>query len=172
MYASSDEAVAENRLDYLHATTKIVLTADVQRLSFGGKTYEDLKKGTVLNVWNWVAEVLVSKGYAEHAPRPSLANQLMQVEWREKNNPADLQPLPKHFYAEVSSNIVADDYAAKKFMDIVTMRMMKIVSIAAKRLEGEIVRKMTPEEEVLYRNVFRVVDDWVRAVLSGRGGVA
>jgi DNA replication initiation complex subunit (GINS family) len=38
--------------------------------------------------------------------------------------------------------------------------MMKIVALAAKRLDGEVVRKLTPEEEALYREVYTTVDKW------------
>ncbi|MDW8083873.1 MAG: hypothetical protein RMI49_01545 [Candidatus Caldarchaeum sp.] len=170
MFRAFAEVIDENRLDYLHSTTKIVLTTDIPRLCFGGKSYEDLKKGVVLNVWNWVADILVSKGYAEHVSKPTVASQLVQTEWREKNNPAELQSIPKHFYVEVSKTAAYDDNVRKRFLDIVTMRMTKIVSIAAKRLEGDIVRRMTPEEENLYRRVFRIVDEWVNAVLSRGDG--
>jgi DNA replication initiation complex subunit (GINS family) len=77
--------------------------------------------------------------------------------------------LQKHFYVESLREGVRDDYVEKKLRDIVTMRLMKIVSIAAKRLDGEIVRRMTPEEEALYRAVYRVVDEWLRAIGSGDG---
>ncbi|MEM2652590.1 MAG: hypothetical protein QXU87_11030, partial [Candidatus Caldarchaeum sp.] len=52
--------VSETRLEYLHSNVKIVLTTDVSKLSYAGKTVEDLKKGSVVNVWQWVADVLVS----------------------------------------------------------------------------------------------------------------
>jgi DNA replication initiation complex subunit (GINS family) len=50
--------------------------------------------------------------------------------------------------------------AAKRLADILTIRMMKIVALAAKRLDGEVVRKLTPEEEALYREVYTTVDKW------------
>lgn len=169
MIRSAGDVVDENRLDYLHSMTKIILTVDLPRLNFGGKTYENLQKGNVLNVWHWVAETLVSNGYAEYASKPSLANQLMQVEWREKNNPLELQPLPKHFYPETSEAVVLDEYLEKKLHDIITMRMMKIVSLAAKRLDGDIAPRTTPEEEFLYRKVFNIVDEWMKTVSPKRG---
>ncbi len=163
------QVVEENRIENLHSVVKVVLTVDVPRLSYAGRTFEELKKGTVLNVWKWVADVLVSRRCAEYVAKQSLANQLLQIEWREKNNPGELQPLQKHFYVESLREGVRDDYVEKKLRDIVTMRLMKIVSIAAKRLDGEIVRRMTPEEEALYRAVYRVVDEWLRAIGSGDG---
>ncbi|MEM0440839.1 MAG: hypothetical protein QXF45_04625 [Candidatus Caldarchaeum sp.] len=162
------EIFEENALDYLHSVSKIVLTTEIPTLSFAGKNFEDLKRGVVLNVWNWVADVLVSHGFAEYVSKPSLSTQLMQVEWREKTNPSDLQPLPKHFYAEMSRS-ADDEYIQKRLLDVATMRMMKVMMLAAKRLEGDVLRKLTPEEEALYRLVFKVVDEWMRAVGSKKG---
>lgn len=162
------EIFDENVLDYLHSFSKIVLTSDIPALDFGGKTFEDLKKGVVISVWNWVADVLVSSGYAEYVSKPPLSNQLMQFEWREKTNPSDLQPLPKHFYAEVSRDI-RDELVQKRLLDVATMRMMKVIALAAKRLEGDVLRRLTPEEETLYRRVFQVVDEWMQAVGSKKG---
>ncbi|MEM4274253.1 MAG: hypothetical protein QW420_07855 [Candidatus Caldarchaeum sp.] len=170
MFTGLRDVVEENRVENLHSMVKVMLTVDVPRLSYAGRSLEDLKKGTVLNVWRWVADVLVARRCAEYVSKQSLANQLLQIEWREKNNPGELQPLQKHFYVELLREGVQDDYVVKKLRDILTMRMMKIVSIAAKRLDGEIVRRMTPEEEALYKAVYRVVDEWLKAIGSGEGG--
>lgn len=169
MYRSMDDVVEENRLDYSHSIVKVVLTADVPKLGFGGKSFDDLRKGVVLNVWSWVADVLVSKGFAEYVTKPPVATTLMQMEWRERNNPGELQPVSKHFYAEFSKEVERDDYVGKKFLDIVTLRMMKVVNLAAKRLDGEVVRRMTPEEEALYKRVYVAVDEWLKAVTGRKG---
>ncbi|MEM4302794.1 MAG: hypothetical protein QW470_00165 [Candidatus Caldarchaeum sp.] len=165
-----ERVVHEIRLEYLHTPVKIMITADVAKLSYAGKTVEDLKKGTVVNVWQWVAEVIVSMGYAEYVSKPLTATQLMQLEWREKNNPADIQPLDKHFYIEWTKEAEKGDRdVVRRLADIITMRMMKIIGLAAKRLDGDIVKKLTPEEEVLYRRVYSIVERWIK-VMTPKGG--
>ncbi|MCS6769631.1 MAG: DNA replication complex GINS family protein [Candidatus Caldarchaeum sp.] len=164
------EVIDENLLEYMHVGVKVVLNSNVQRLTYAGKTVEDLKPGSVVNLWRWVADVLVSAGYAEYASKPSTSSQLMQVEWREKNNPSDLQALPRHFYLDwLREAEKGDKEVARRLTDIMTMRLMKIVALAAKRLDGEIVKKLTPEEEALYRSVFKMVDEWVSRMFSKRG---
>lgn len=163
--------IEDSLLEYLHTPVKVVLTSELNRLAYAGKTVEDLKAGSVVSVWRWVAEVLVSSGCAEYVSKPTPSSQLMQVEWREKNNPTDLQPLAKHFYFEWMKEAERGDRdVARRLTDVMTMRVSKIVALAAKRLDGEIVKKLTPEEEVLYRNVYRIVDEWVGRMTADKGG--
>jgi len=158
------EVAEETRLEYMNNSVKVVLTTDVPKFTVAGKTYENLSKGAVINVKQWVADVLVSAGLADYVARTYNVNQLMQVEWREKNNPSDLQPLPRYFYVEwARAANEGDKELAKRLKDILTMRLMKIVSLAAKRLDGEVVKKMTPEETALHNAVYKIVDRWTRS---------
>ena len=151
----------ENRLEYLHTVVKVVLTADLPKLVVGGRVIEETRKGSVLNIWLWAADLLVKMGLAEYVSKPPSTTLLMQLEWKEKNNPSEIQPLPRHFYVEWAREVEkGDTEVAKRLADILTMRIMKIVSLAAKRLDGEVVRKLTPEEEALYREIYTTVEKW------------
>ncbi len=164
------EAIDENLLEYLHTPVKIVVTKDIPRINYAGKTIDDLKKGSVINVWQWVADVLISMGCAEYVSKPLTTTQLMQLEWKEKNNPGDIQPIPKFFYVGwLREAAKGDREVSRRIADIITMRMMKVVFVAAKRLDGEILKKLTPEEEVLYRKIYSIVEQWVR-LLSPKEG--
>jgi|YNPMSStandDraft_1061717.scaffolds.fasta_scaffold20081_2 hypothetical protein len=156
-----EDVLEENRLDYMHTVVKVVLTADLPKLVVCGHVYEDTPKGSLLNMWLWAADTLVKMGLAEYLSKPPSTTLLMQLEWKEKNNPSEIQPLPKHFYVEWAREVEkGNTEAAKRLADILTIRMMKIVALAAKRLDGEVVRKLTPEEEALYREVYTTVDKW------------
>jgi len=151
----------ENRLEYLHTVVKVVLTADLPKLVVGGRVIEETRKGSVLNIWLWAADLLVKMGLAEYVSKPPSTTLLMQLEWKEKNNPSEIQPLPRHFYVEWAREVEkGDTEVAKRLADILTMRIMKIVSLAAKRLDGEVVRKLTPEEKALYREIYTTVEKW------------
>ncbi len=165
------EAINENLLEYLHTPVKIMVTKDISKINYAGKTINDLKKGSVLNVWQWVADVLISMECAEYVSKPLTTTQLMQLEWREKNNPGDIQPVPKFFYVEwLREAAKGDKEASRRVADIMTMRMIKVVLVAAKRLDGEILKKMTPEEEVLYRKIYSIVERWIKSLSPKESG--
>ena len=164
------EEVAEaNELEYMNTMVRVSLLRDLPKVSVGGRTWENLKKGDVISVWQWVGETLVSERIAEYVEKPLSPQQLLQIEWRERNNPSELQNLGRHFYCEMRRIIRGGDgeEVRRKQMDIVTLRMMKVVQLAAKRVGGDVLRRMTPEELALYERVLSTVNEWIEAV-AGR----
>jgi len=83
------EEVAEaNELEYMNTMVRVSLLRDLPKVSVGGRTWENLKKGDVISVWQWVGETLVSERIAEYVEKPLSPQQLLQIEWRERNNPS------------------------------------------------------------------------------------
>jgi len=161
------EGVVEaNELEYMNSLVKISILRDLPKISVGGRTLENLKKGDVISVWQWVGETLVAERVAEFVEKPVTPQQLLQIEWRERNNPSELQKLGKYFYCEVR-RIKDGEEVRRRLMDIVTLRMMKVVQLAAKRVGGDVLTRMTPEEQALYEKVLSTVNEWIESV-AGR----
>ncbi len=162
------DRLEELRLEYLNSTTRITFTRDIPKLIVSGQVFEDVKKGSIIYVKQWLAQRLVEMNVAEWADKPPSLQQLMQLEWREKNNPLELQSLPRYFYMESkrAASISGDERIREMVKDIMTLRMAKIIQFAVKKMKSEVAKKLTPEEELLYNYVSRLVEEWERGVMG------
>ncbi|GBC68752.1 hypothetical protein HRbin01_00437 [archaeon HR01] len=166
LYTKFTDVAKLNELEYLNTPVKVKILRDIEKITVAGRVYEDLKAGSILTIFLWVGEKLVENHVAEFVDKPINLTHLYQIEWRERNNPADLQPLGKFFYCEArrAVRVTGSEEMGRKLLDIMTLRLMKIVQLAAKRIGGEVLRKMTPEEQVLYENIYGVVGEWMESV--------
>ena len=160
--AALSEKMEEIRLEYLNTMSRVMFTRDVQNLTIGGQVIEGAKKGDVIYVKRWIGEALVSLNLAEWVDKGINMQQLLQIEWKERNNLQDLQQLPKYFYIESLKAVEASNDArmAEKVRDILKLRMAKIIQHATKGMRSDVVKKLTPEEEVLYSYVALIASGW------------
>jgi len=171
------ESLKEIELEYLNAYCKVVLLKDVPRLEVAGTIMENLKQGNVLQLRRWAAEKLVEAGVAKRAELMVDLNYLSQLLWKEKNNVTELQEIPKYFYMDAKRLIEETSKASKekadevrrRLMDIISLRLLKLFSYAAKRIRPATINRMTPEESVLFELIVGLVNEWISHVCP-RGG--
>ncbi|MCL7388102.1 MAG: DNA replication complex GINS family protein [Thaumarchaeota archaeon] len=171
------ESLKEVELEYLNAYCKVVLLKDVPRLEVAGITMENLKQGNVLQLRKWAADKLVEAGVAKRADLTVDLNYLSQLLWKEKNNVTELQEVPKYFYMDAKRLIEEVSKASKekaeevrrRLMDIVSLRLLKLFSYAAKRIKPATIDRMTPEENILFELVMGLVNEWMSHVCP-KGG--
>ncbi len=165
------EKMEELKLEYLNTMSRIIFTRDVQNLTIGGQVIENAKKGDVMYVKRWIGEALVNLNLAEWVDKGINMQQLLQIEWRERNNLQDLQPIPRYFYIESMWSVekTKDARITEKVRDILKLRMAKIVQHATKGMKSEVVKKLTPEEEILYNYVMVFSSKWEKLTFSYEG---
>ena len=152
-------------LEYENTEKKTVLLRDVQRLALPGQVFENLRKGTTLMINKWAASKLQEAGIIEYGEKIADIKSLVQLEWKEKNNPGELQELPKYFYLMLKDDAERLDQNTKNIiMDIISLRLNKILSFASKRVNIELVENLTREEELLYDTIRRIIDEWIKHV--------
>ncbi|MEM4021517.1 MAG: hypothetical protein QXI18_04025, partial [Nitrososphaerota archaeon] len=81
-------------IEYENSLEEVILLKDVQKLILPSGALEGLKAGSSLRVYHWVAEKLLEKELAKPAEDLLDVKTILQLRWREKSNPAELQPLP------------------------------------------------------------------------------
>lgn len=178
MAGMAAEAVAEEfrrllrqlEVEYENSEAKVTLTRDLQRLVLPGQVLENLRKGAPLQVLRWAARRLVESGVAEPGERVTEQKALLQLEWKEKNNPGELQPAPQYFYLRAREELEEGQALRHRVEDIISLRLHKILSLAAKRVEPSIVENLTKEEEVLFSAVKSIVDEWFKFMAPGGEG--
>jgi DNA replication initiation complex subunit (GINS family) len=57
----------------------------------------------------------------------------------------------------------------RRLMDIVSLRLLKLFSYAAKRIKPATIDRMTPEENILFELVMGLVNEWMSHVCP-KGG--
>ncbi|MCS7125935.1 MAG: DNA replication complex GINS family protein [Aigarchaeota archaeon] len=158
-------------VEYENSEKKVTLTRDIQRLVLPGQVFENLRKGTVLSVAKWAASRLHEAGVIEYGERTLDMKSLVQLEWKEKNNPGELQEVPRYFYLMIKEEEAKLDSTLRSIVvDIISLRMHKILGFAAKRVDVSLVENLSREEEALYKAVKNLIDAWLRYVTPTGGG--
>lgn len=153
------------RLEYENSEKKVTLLKDVQRLVLPGQVFENLRKGTTLTISKWAASKLLDAGIVEYGDKVIDLKTLIQLEWKEKNNPGELQELPKYFYLMSREDIDKLDQNTKNIiMDIISLRLNKILGFTSKRIDVSLVENLTREEELLYDAVRSIIDEWLKSI--------
>ena len=170
----SVEAVAEAfkrflkgvEVEYENSQSQVILSTDVQRLSFLGQVLENLKAGAPLRLYRWAAKKLVEAGIARPSEKVLDQRNILQLEWRERNNSRELQPAPEFFYLKVLEEAREGDFKEllPRIEDIYSMRLNKLLALAAKRVSPRMVENITQEERFLYQAILAIVEEWFRFV--------
>jgi len=167
-----EEKLKELELEYLNSSVKVTLTRDIPKLEAFGEVFTDLKRGAVIRVRRWMAEKLVEAGAAEHDSQSITPAVIRQIEWRERNNPTDLQKLPDFFYQDAWNLIsvnqsrmrVRDPTLHAVLLDVASLRVAKILRFSRREPMEELLNKLAPEEKLLHEAVRRVVEVWQKNV--------
>ena len=86
--------------------------------------------------------------------------------WRERNNSRELQPAPEFFYLKVLEEAREGDFKEllPRIEDIYSMRLNKLLALAAKRVSPRMIENITQEERFLYQAILAIVEEWFRFV--------
>lgn len=153
------------KLEYDNAEKKVVLLKDVQKLALPGQVFENLRRGTTLMISKWAAARLHEAGIVEYGDKIIDLKSLIQLEWKEKNNPGELQELPRYFYLMIKEDCDKLDQNIKNIIvDIISLRLNKILGLASKRIDTSLVENLTREEGLLYDVIRSIIDEWLRSI--------
>ena len=157
-------------VEFENSLEEILLLKDIQRISLPSGALEDLKAGASLRIYRWAARKLIEKGLAKPAEGFLDLKTVLQLKWKERNEPGELQPLPAYFYLRARQELSkGDSEILQHLRDIYSLRLSKIMSFAAKRTPASMIENLTPEEEVLYENLLGIVNAWYEFVGGGGG---
>ncbi|MCD6235893.1 MAG: DNA replication complex GINS family protein [Thaumarchaeota archaeon] len=152
----------ENSLD------EVSMLRDVQKLSLPSGVIEGIKAGTNLRIYRWIARKLIEKDLAKPVEDVLDIKSILQLRWKERNSPAELQPLPKYFYLRARESLRRkDSEIAPHLKDIYSLRLTKIMNLVSKRVPESAVGNLTEEEKVLYECLLSVVDAWYDFIEGG-----
>jgi len=155
------EALRIVEVEFENSLEEVLVSKDIQRLSLPSGALMNLKAGSSLRIYRWVAEKLFEKEIAKPAEDFLNMKTILQLRWKEKSDPAELQPLPNYFYLKIKKRISSsDDDLIPHLKDVYSLRLAKIMSFAAKRIPTSMIENLTEEEKVLYEHLLAIVNTW------------
>lgn len=159
---------------------KVAAKKDIKRVEIGSFTVEETRQGSEIEIPRWVAEVLDKQDLVTY-PDDGMELEVFKAINREKiQGPIHLTSMRSDMYPKIRS-LLKNDLRENRTPDelqehqklsmstrnLVTIRIRKLLSLAAlPSTPDEITKKITPEEELLFDHVRGVVDQWRTLVLG------
>ena len=164
------QALKMVEVEFENSLEEVLVLKDIQKLNLPSGAVENLKAGSSLRVYHWVAERLFEKEIAKPAEDLLDMKTILQLRWKEKSEPAELQPLPSYFYLRVREAVSrGDSDLLPHLKDIFSLRLAKMMSFAAKRIPASMIENLTAEEKVFYEHLLSMVNAWYEFIEVKKG---
>ena len=181
---SIDNLIRDREVGYLLSPARITLLENLPAIQVGEVSLEASQAGITLEVPRWVAEIITRSGFAD-MDEESLDAELFKATSRERiQGSTQLASLGEdfhlkvhrylsHFSAQSDTNPEARATYEKLSMtayDLLTMRMVKVIQLAASKSPPlDIFEKITLEEKLLFNQVQQLVSHWRSSILEETG---
>lgn len=175
-------------LDFMfqNSPVKVIANRNCPEIRLAGLTVGPFEEGNEYEVHYWVACKLEKFGAVRFRSEELLdATKLYKIQWKERVQTAgQLSELPKDFYpklriylAELKDEMAKNpekmrEYEKAKYLalDILNLRLKKIVSIASAPAQTEqVLKNLTDEERFLYEKIYKLINRWKTQLLKHEG---
>ncbi len=175
-------------LDFMfqNSLVKVIANRNCPEIKLAGLTIGPFEEGNEYEVYYWVACKLEKFGVVRFRSEELLdATKLYKLQWKERVQTAgQLSELPKDFYpklrvylANLKSEMAKNpekmrEYEKAKYLalDILNLRLKKIVSIASAPAQTEqVLKNLTDEERLLYEKIYTLINKWKTQLLKYEG---
>ncbi|MCS7115600.1 MAG: hypothetical protein RMJ15_06150 [Nitrososphaerota archaeon] len=172
-------------LDFMfeNSTVKVIANRNYPEVRLGGLTVGPFEEGNEYEVYFWVARELEKFGIVRLRNEELLdVSKLYKIHWKERvQTVGQMSELPDSFYpklrrylADLKKEVVKNpekmrEYEKAKYLalDIINLRMKKIVSIASAPAQtGQVLKNFTSEERFLYEKIFKLISKWRTQLLE------
>ena len=172
-------------LDFMfqNSPVKVIANRSCPEIKLAGLTVGPFEEGNEYEVHYWIACKLEKFGVVRLRSEELLdATKLHKIQWKERvQTVGQLSELPKDFYPKLR-RLLADlkgemaknpekirEYEKAKYLalDILNLRLKKIVSIASAPAQTEqVLKNLTDEERFLYEKVYKLINKWKTQLLK------
>ncbi|MBS7608901.1 DNA replication complex GINS family protein [Candidatus Bathyarchaeota archaeon] len=172
-------------LDFIfeNSPVKVIANRNCPEIKLAGLTVGPFEEGNEYEVLYWVARELEKFGVVRFRSEELLDSpKLYKIHWKERVQTAgQVSELPKDFYPKLRRYIAKLEVEAAKTpekmreyekvkqlaVDIVNLRLKKIISLASAPAQAEhILRNLTAEERLLYEHIYRLINKWKNQLLE------
>lgn len=166
----------DREASFMLSPVKVVAKKPVPEAKLSTFTLPELKEGASMDVPRWVAEILEEEGLVERS-EDSIEAELYRTVQREKlQGSTQLSPIKGDFYLKLRRYLKmlkkkgTDDLHYQKVLatssGLLTMRLVKMVTLAGYTSQPEPHSLLSPEELALFREIKTLVQTWRDSVLG------
>lgn len=167
----------DREASFLLAPVKVIAKKYVPEARLTTFTVPEMKEGATAEVPRWVAEVLEEEELVERT-EDSVEGELYRALQREKLQGAtQLSPIRGDFYLKLRRYIITlkkkgiDDPHYQKVLaaatSLMTMRLVKMVTLAGYTSQPEPHQLLSPEELALFREIKSMIQVWRETIIGG-----
>jgi hypothetical protein len=177
-------SVADVDFDFQNLPVRIVLTREIPFSHPATERLQSVKIGQDAEVPCWVADELVSGGFAKYLEEDILDfPKLTKTHWKETiPTSTQLPSLQAEFYCMLRrflerlkaegkqdpSKLREYEKAENLSRDVINCRLRKIASFAAALgPSSDLLKNMTSEERALYKQLRGIIGEWKSSILEG-----
>lgn len=172
-------------LDFIfeNSPVKVIANRNCPEIKLAGLTIGPFEEGNEYEVLYWVARELEKFGVARLRTEELLdSTKLYKIHWKERVQavgqiselPRDFYPKLRRFLGELKKEAVKHPEKMREYerakqlaIDIVNLRLKKIVSLASAPAQTEhVLRNFTAEERLLYEQIYKIVNKWKNRLLE------
>jgi len=173
-----------------NSPVKVIANRNCPEIKLAGLTVGPFEEGNEYEVLYWIARELEKFGVVRFRNEEMLDSaKLYKIHWKERVQTAgQISELPKDFYPKLRRYLKRLKEDATKYpekmreyekakqlaLDILNLRLKKIVSLASAQAQTEhFLRNLTAEERLLYEQIYRLISKWKTQLLEkvSEGGV-
>jgi len=156
---------------------KVTARTDLPEAKLSTFSLEGQKEGEVFELPRWVAEVLEENALIEKSEE-GVESELFRALQREKlQGPSRLSQLSNDIYLRLRRHLmmmkkkgINDSHYEKVKVnteDLITMRLVKMVTLAGYTSQPEPTSLLSPEERLLFKEIKTLINQWRSLVMGG-----
>jgi hypothetical protein len=164
---------------------RIVANRNCPEIKLAGLTVGPFDEGNEYEVYFWVAKELASAGMVHFREDDVLdVTKLFKMQWKEGVQiPGQISELPGDFYPKLRRFLrdlkdqATQTQQSEKFheydrvkhlaRDIANSRLKKIIALAAAPGQGgQVLKKLTNEEKLVYDQLVKIIAEWKNKILE------
>lgn len=172
-------------LDFMfeNSPVKVIANRNCPEIKLAGLTVGPFEEGNEYEVFYWIAKELEKFGVVRLRNEDLLDSaKLYKIHWKERvQTGGQVSELSRDFYPKLRrylkelkeeasrhpEKMREYDKAKQLALDILNLRLKKIVSLASAPAQTEhVLRNLTAEERLLYEQIFRLINRWKAQLLE------
>lgn len=155
---------------------KVIVNRDLPKIEVNGSTFGGYAAGDLVTLPVPMAEALIKRGYASLTQQDLVTlDDVKRAHWVEGKESSELTKLDKLFYVKARLSALSNGQGGSRELmtalrDLVSVRLRKIlsmISVSPTGLPQEVMDKLTIEEEILVKELTRVINPWFSRVIGG-----
>jgi len=170
-----------------NSPVKIIANRNCPEIQLAGLKVGPFEEGNEYEIQYWIAMGLTKSGIARFREDEMLdAAKLYKIQWKERvQTTRQISKLPEGFYpklrrysAELRDEITKKPEKMREYekvrqltQDTINSRLKKIVSLASAPAQTEqILKNFTSEERFLYKETFKLINEWRTQIIKNGEG--